>query len=269
MTKSSSIAFIIVAYYPKVDIISTLEKFKKYNLNVFVFNNGLTKQQLQEIQSNDINILGNGTNVGLGFALNNSFKHFRRLGFNYACIFDQDTIINDSFLNFIKTFNVKHILHTDFISVQIISELKHRQPRSDAVQILERRLIINSGSIFDLSKTERIGFHNKSYFVESVDYEFCIRARHNGFKVGVVEGIPGIDHFSNQDGMTLIIFGKPLNLRTYPRSRVLDFYISHLKLLLYAIKIGNLKDLAHIIRSATIFSWQNISSYLLLKFYVH
>lgn len=47
-------------------------------------------------------------------------------------------------------------------------------------------LVINSGSMLRRSLVERIGLPRTDFFMDFVDYEYCLRARSHGYKIAVI-----------------------------------------------------------------------------------
>jgi rhamnosyltransferase len=84
---------------------------------------------------------------------------------------------------------------------------------------------------------DKIGMHDKNYFVEGVDYEFCLRLKINGLKIYNVYS-EFIDHKSLQPNKLINIFGVKIYIRVYGERRLKDFNRSHKKLLLKSLAAG-------------------------------
>ena len=48
---------------------------------------------------------------------------------------------------------------------------------------LERKTLITSGTLIPFSLFKTVGFFREDYFIDSVDHEFCLRARAHGYKI--------------------------------------------------------------------------------------
>lgn len=236
---SSTLSVGLVAYYPDDSFFSTIQIFINHGFRVSVYNNGITSEQKDRLYGlvlpdSGIKVLGVGSNDGLGKSISELSKYSLNEKDDYILILDQDTLITDEFLHTLNSLDVMSLFAHNYSTLQIISEMDKRY--KNKVFVEEVVLNINSGSIFNLKLCSKINFHDESFFVEGVDYDFCIRSRNAGYKVGIIHGIKGLDHFSNQDGYVKKIFNKNFNVRVYPKSRVLDFYRSHTKLLMQSLR---------------------------------
>ena len=122
---------------------------------------------------------------------------------------------------------------------------------------------INSGSLFFLENLKKIGWMNENYFVDCVDYEFCLNSSNNRLKIGECSNTPGFDHDSEQEDVKYCIFGKDRKLRQYSTKRVLDAVGASLKLFLKSLITGNNAFTIAITRSlAGYVFWQLMSRIL-------
>lgn len=156
-------------------------------------------------------------NVGLGISISMITVGAYYDNFTYLLFFDQDTIFNLDTLSFIGDFyknNVEKLPNCAAISFQ------ENGTNLGAEHV---QLAINSGSLFVLEELKTIGWHDMSYFVDGVDYKFCLDASKKGFNIYKVGNVPGFDHSSEQDDVELGIFGYKLKVRSYPLFRIRDY----------------------------------------------
>jgi rhamnosyltransferase len=129
-------------------------------------------------------------------------------------------------------------------------------------EVLDVPLTINSGTLFILKNLQKIGWHNRSYFVDGVDYEFCLRSHIHSFKIGLVSGIPGFDHESEQPDRVVTILGKRLLVRRYSAPRIKDALHSYIRLIYSATKSREFSYAFLFIRSMSIYLFGQILSRL-------
>jgi rhamnosyltransferase len=86
-----------------------------------------------------------------------------------------------------------------------------------------------------------MGWHNEKYFVDCVDYEFCLRSQDAGLKIGVYKCTPGFDHVSEQADKRYRLFGKLYSFRAYPMFRIKDTCSASVKLIAKAFFLGRFK----------------------------
>lgn len=260
---SENIAIGIALYHPDDCFIHRLEVISSFGFKVYLYNNGVDQcLYSQLLLNNNYTILGDGINCGLGKAINElNFTSFKD-GHDFLIFFDQDTIVNEKFKNSLSNINIASLMGDKYSVLQIISEDEDRF--TESVTVSDVLFNINSGSIFNLSILKVIGFHDSSFFVEGVDYEFCLRSRTKGFSIGILTGVFGIDHFSNQEGECWKFLGKEYTLRVYPKSRVKDLNTSHSRLILQAIKFRDFKSLFKLFRFTLIFNTNNFISKVII-----
>jgi rhamnosyltransferase len=114
-------------------------------------------------------------------------------------------------------------------------------------------LAISSGMLFVLENARRMGWHDHSYFVDGVDYEFCLRARAQGLRIGLYPGTPGFDHESEQPDVPRRFAGRTWRLRKYSPHRVVDSLTAYARLALRTARRLDGKAFATVTRSASIF----------------
>ena len=253
------IAFVI--YYPDDGFFERIKLLMKSGFSLIIFNNGLSEEYhdaLIEIASNNIIILGDGSNVGLAKSINELNVFSVQSGYDYLILFDQDTLIGKSFYSSISSIPLKKYMRGEYTSLQILSENDSRY--SNTLSSQEVLFNINSGSIFDLNLIQKIGYHDESFFVEGVDYYLGVHSRANGFKVGILNGVVGLDHFSNQDDSVVEIMGRKVKCRIYPFSRVRDVFVSHAKLIRYSVSNFDIKSCVRLVRYLIVFNLNNILS---------
>ena len=98
---------------------------------------------------------------------------------------------------------------------------------------------INSGSLYFLENLNKLNWYNESYFVDCVDYEFCLNSNNHGFKIGECSNTPGFDHKSEQGDFEYMIFGKMRQIRKYSLNRVFDYIYASTRLFFTAVKTCN------------------------------
>ncbi len=124
-------------------------------------------------------------------------------------------------------------------------------------------LAINSGSLFFLKNVKKLGWHNETYFVDGVDYEYCFKSYLAGFKIAKYSGVPSFDHESEQPDKIITIFGKRLLIRKYSKARVKDSVHSYFRLLYSALRLGDFKFLYIFLRSLMIYVFGQLLARLL------
>lgn len=248
----------LVLYHPEESLLKRVEQMIELGFRVYVFDNApFGSQYSRAIQDNqNIGYLTAGKNVGIGYALSTLCATAYAHGYPRLLFLDQDTGISGQTLEFIETF--PQSLPAD-IQQQYAALVFSGHPAADH-SVQEVRLAISSGSLFNLSALQQIGWHNEKYFVDCVDYELCVRARRCGFKIGLIRNTPDFDHVTEQPDQTLNLFGKQLLVRRYSATRIKDALGAYLKLIVGGLFQNRPSDTYALTRSLGLYIFGQLTS---------
>ena len=212
----------IVTYYPSPRVMDRLNNIKdKWSL--FVYDNTPAKDgELCDISIPKERVLGDGSNRGLGVALQALLKHSEACGFDRMLYFDQDSFFSNDSLEWIAGWIECHSLDAEKYSILNFAGNGTKRNVLHA-EVTNRAFVINSGCVFDVVQALKIGGHNPRYFLECVDYEFCLRVVQAGGQIGEIAGCPDLDHLVEQPIQSVVILGNKFNFRLYPRNRSVRF----------------------------------------------
>jgi hypothetical protein len=217
----------IVTYFPSALAVERIQAVSK-QWPIWIFDNtpkgGKGSPWGQEIQ-----VLGTGRNEGLGYAMHTLMKAVRGAGYTKALYFDQDTVFGLSSLSWIQAWLQDHEEQIpDFAVLNFLPSSSCDSSLPGLVKPIQ--LMINSGSLFDLATVEKVGYHRSTWFLECVDYELVLRMARAGFRLGAVNGCPGLDHEQEQPSAQIN--------RIYPIKRSLVFVGRLLQLSFRALVFG-------------------------------
>jgi rhamnosyltransferase len=225
------IALGFVIYNSDDSFLNRIIESSNNNFIIYLFDNTPFKNDLKE----KIKFLQNikyftcGKNAGLGFGISTVTSNAYYDGFEFLMFFDQDTLFTINTLDYVSN-------KLDFSSNYAAVLFNNENNLKNFDQIHDCDLIINSGSLFNLNILNLLGWHSVNYFVDGVDYEFCLRAISSGYKIGVHSHTPDYDHISGQEDKPYKIFGIEMRLRSYSYSRILDTITSLFKLIFQSFK---------------------------------
>lgn len=228
-----------VTYCPPPDFFTRLGEVLKAAYPVIVLEN--TPMQSPGFEAmmpcGHLTLLHENSNLGLGTGLNRLMKKADELGYAHVLYFDQDTIFSLTSLQFINTWMMLHGATMKPCSAVQFKTVEAASPTVEGLHYA--RLLISSGSMFVIENLAKLGWHDPAFFVEGVDYKFCLDSVSNGFKLSEVTHCPGIDHESPQPGNRLKIFGREYTYRLYPQHRQKQFFLALARLGGIALKRGN------------------------------
>lgn len=235
---NKNIAIGIVTYGECESLIPRLQKATEAGYVIYLFDNSPEIDQIRKFcygaGKNLIKYMTCGKNVGLGFGISSVCAQAYYESHKALLFFDQDTIFNISTLDFIESFYIKNpSIILEYSLVVFNAKNKSTLAVKDVV------FAISSGSLFFLENTKKINWHNENYFVDCVDYEFCLRSNNLKFKIGECSMTPGFDHQSEQADRQYFIFGQKRMLRKYSSKRMKDTITASVKLITTSLVTGN------------------------------
>jgi rhamnosyltransferase len=180
----------VVLYHPDLKIIDNVLSYSKYvDKVIFVDNSELRNDalitKLKNLVSNSEYIF-NGENLGIATALNISCEIAIRSSYKWILTMDQDSMFCD-FKKYLKCFQTNSSPTTAVMSPN--SELDCSYTSTDC-RAIHRDMTITSGSLINLDIFNKIGKFEDKLFIDEVDFEYCLRARTNGYEILFFENIP-------------------------------------------------------------------------------
>jgi rhamnosyltransferase len=250
---NNSIAFVSILYNPDENALLNIRSAIDAGIKPLVYLNLASELFLEEIRNLDVFILGDNKNVGLGPAFFEIEDFLLVQGFDYFIYFDQDTIVSEnvwsSLTSKLYDFKGDESIYEDNTGMLFLT--------SEPLSQFNKNIVLSSGCLFSLSVIEEIGKHNKVFFVEGVDYEYCLQLNLAGYKIQFIS-LDGIDHQSLQDSSTFRLFGLSITGRIYQNSRVVDFNKSHSKLIRKSLIDVKFSFLMFFIKSFLAFNVSNL-----------
>lgn len=232
MSRRLALGFVI--YRSETDFLNRVQRSTESGFDVYIFDNSPEQDLVRNFcaDKGKAHYFTAGKNLGLGFGVSSVCAQAHYQGHSALLFFDQDSIYSEETLSFIEAYYSEHPkLETTHSVVAFNSKYSDRS--LDCFENVD--LVINSGSLFFLKNLEKLNWHNEKYFVDGVDYEFCLRSKMRGFKVGKYSCTPGFDHTTEQADVNYSIFGKTYAMRAYSIARILDVSKSSLKLVFTAL----------------------------------
>jgi rhamnosyltransferase len=209
------------------------------------------------------------SNVGLSEGLARICNAAFESEYEALLYFDQDTVFETVTLDYISAYYrsvlerpdefCASIVCTTFRDIPNSSKLNHISYRQCSEYNIENIfLTINSGSLYSLRKLKEYEWFDRTFFVDGVDYSFCINSIRNGYKITEVHSTPGIDHESEQGNVSVSFFGKRLVGRIYPFGRNIGFVISQIRLFFSAFALGGTKPALFLMKSLLLYLFQQL-----------
>lgn len=174
----------IVLYNPDIDRLELNIRAIKDQVDKIIFcDNGHSKDindRLEELKKlYSIEVIDNGGNKGVAFALNRAIEHCVKMGANWLLTLDQDSICPDSL---IKEYE-KHIEDDVGILSCAINYNDKEMEIDRSTEISEIAECITSASYVNVNICVELGGFDEQMFIDRVDFEYCYRVRKAGYKM--------------------------------------------------------------------------------------
>ena len=247
MEMNISLGFVV--FNQEEALLERLELASQAGFSLYIFDNSPEKSSVRDFCAarEDCYYFTCGKNVGLGYGISMICAQAYYDNYSTLLFFDQDTVFSNETLNFIEQyFRINRRVLGEYSSIIFNS-------KGSIVQFRNVLLGISSGSLFILENLKSINWHNVSYFVDCVDYEFCLNSNNHGFRIAEYTATPGFDHQTGQPDIEYIVLGYCLRLRKYSITRIMDALHGYLRLWWASLRSGNLRFLVVITRSWVIY----------------
>ncbi|MGI6778251.1 MAG: glycosyltransferase [Acetivibrionales bacterium] len=186
---NDKVCIIVIGHYPNSRSYKTMIKYVNMSYAVIVYNNGgVLKENIPSEYLENIIIIGDGINHGIGKAVNESMLYAYKKGFKYAIILDQDSYIDNNSLTALyeEIKDRKNIIICPLIytknsanngSMYIVkkSRFKFKKELVLPNEIKEVSIVITSGMFVPIREFLEVGGYDEELFIEGVDDEFCLK----------------------------------------------------------------------------------------------
>lgn len=263
---NQNVAIGMITFRPEASVLRRLQETVQSGYKVYLFDNSPDDAVIRDyirggtFDSSRLTYLTCGKNAGLGFGLASVCAQAYYESFEALLFFDQDTVFSSETLNYISDFYTKNTSLSDRYSSVVFNSKSFDAPGKEAPAVKDVRLAINSGSLYFLSNLKKMNWHSTKYFVDCVDYEFCLSSSNHHLKIGEHSAAPGFDHCSEQGDTRYKVFGVVIPMRAYRFSRIMDSWNASVKLFFKAVFTGNF--------SYALTFFMAINKYLFVQFYV-
>lgn len=182
---------VVVTYFPDDDVRTRLNHLQEQLTSIIIVDNASGENCLSILRdfakSPTVKLLENDLNKGIAEALNQGIALAIELGFSWVLTLDQDTRIHDDMFDVLTEIYESCGFRSPLIGSNYWDVHRERAYLSGELCenkiYVEQRTIITAGTLLKLDLFRKIGGFRSDYFIDSVDHEYCLRARKNGYKV--------------------------------------------------------------------------------------
>lgn len=201
--KESKVYAVVISYNPNVELLDAEYKSIVYQVDtiIYVDNNSVNRDDVSEwcFGKKNAILICMDNNEGIGAAQNAGIKKALQDGASHVVIFDQDTVVNEGFVEALMSAENKAIedginvgitgpiyfAHDDGFPYPILT-IENGRYKTVAPTDFEHYYtvshLIASGELIRREVLEKCGLMREDYFIEYVDYEYCFRICKRGYK---------------------------------------------------------------------------------------
>lgn len=135
------------------------------------------------LKSNQIRYIRNLNNEGLCKTINKGLRSCIRQGADWIVVMDQDSVIDESVLKVYRRAITG--IKNNRIPVAAFSPIYNYDRHKGVAGVGYKKIILTelSGMMLNVQALKNIGFFDERFFVDELDYEWCLRARKKGYKI--------------------------------------------------------------------------------------
>lgn len=181
----TNIAAIIITYYPQEAVIANIQSFGLYCSKLYVYDNTPTADPVLRAKLEAIPRLSffhDGKNRGISERLNAGCRAALADGVNWVLTMDQDTSFAVAAIaNYIHCF-------LNYADKEVTAAIGVKYSRTvyepdGTCRVEEVDDVITSGMLLNVNVWQQTGGFDEALFIDSVDHEYCVRTRMQGFKI--------------------------------------------------------------------------------------
>lgn len=178
--KENEVIAIVIAYNIKKNLLSeNIFSYINFVDKVLVVDNSDKPTDLSNInKTNKIEYISLNGNFGIAKALNVGLEYAFKYKYKYALTMDQDSKFSN---NLIEEYRKNQQANVAIYSPFYLIDRKRKKNNKKDVQYLYWTM--TSGNLLNLEYVKEIGKFKEDFFIDAVDYEFCLRARKKGYKI--------------------------------------------------------------------------------------
>jgi rhamnosyltransferase len=186
--KPSEICALIVTFHPDQEFEKRVKAIRPQVGNVVIVDNGSRLECVAHLKSiSGVEFVWNQSNMGLATALNQGIERAIALGFKWVFTLDHDTVVTSNCIEkCVATFNQYPAPHEVGIigcNYQNRTTGEYCRLPRDEQPWDEVRTVITSGSLMPTELFVKIGPFRDQFFIDCLDFEYCLRARQYGYKI--------------------------------------------------------------------------------------
>lgn len=179
------VAAVVILYHPPENVVSNIYTYYSYVDKLFIFDNTETessavKQALLKLPK--VEFFQDFKNEGIAKRLNSGAEKALYEHYDWLLTMDQDTNFSESAIsNYLSCFH----RYEDKANVAMFGTRYSRTAFASSGKCAPAAIheLITSGMLLNLSLFKKLGNFDEALFIDSVDHDYCLRAKAAGFAI--------------------------------------------------------------------------------------
>lgn len=148
-----------------------------------------TREVLRKLSKyKNIEVIFNKDNFGIAKALNQGVEYAIKNEYKWILTLDDDSLVTDNMIvNLLTAYRqaIKEFPNEDIVSIfpTIVEEKKYNKLQEIGTLYNFVDVGITSGNLLNTKVFEKVGYFNEHYFIDQVDFEFCLRLKKDNLKL--------------------------------------------------------------------------------------
>lgn len=204
---------VVILYHPADEVFRNIMTYADVLEKLWIIDN--TEDDLQDYkaffaENENIEIIQDGNNAGIGSRLNFAIKKAQLAGYTWLLTMDQDSSFTRSNLN--ACLSVLAAVDSGQ-NIAVIGVRHHHEEKDPEKNITLKSStdIITSGTFVNLCSIGAIGLMNEDLFIDEVDSDFTYRAIIAGWQAFICDGIYLRHNFGERRVVRSFLTGKTSN----------------------------------------------------------
>ncbi|MXV17502.1 glycosyltransferase [Hufsiella ginkgonis] len=256
MIQQTKVEGVVVLFHPEGPVVDNIRSYAGELNRLYVVDNSPHPDEAIVASLRDFpncKYLHNGSNDGIAAALNAAARFALDNRAAWLLTMDQDSRFETG--AFIKLLDFT--LRQDPVATGLVSPFHHTKISVEPVAEVDEVLtIMTSGNLVSLYAWERTGGYDERYFIDAVDWDYCLRLNTGKFKV-LRYNRAHLQHNLGNASPHTSVTGKQVTALNYNKTR--RYYITRNKLIIisrylrrypkfcYAVFKSLFRDLRHVL----------------------
>lgn len=186
------LAGVVVLYNPTKDVVCNIDSYIDSVQKLYIVDNS-DNDNSNMFHNNKIKYISNGENFGIAEALNIGANNAIKDGFEWLLTMDQDSTFEkndvEKMLVFLEKVRddvfVQSVINTEYDKIGLISPLHITimNPNDQSKGIDSPLNVMTSGNIISLEAFKKIGGFKGWFFIDCVDFDYCLNLRKHKFDI--------------------------------------------------------------------------------------